>query len=417
MPEFVKNLSANDIISRDTSVAQNIGSMDVLTIDFEAIFLKNEAKLKSITNVYFEEEKDTLAMALLALKNELVVDERQLKILKQAEVYEQIKLQVKKNYRFIESYEADIHNVKTTIVEDLKRNKLAILVGARSDILNRCRFFKYNDLAHTSTPTKRNQIQESFVNLLENQIESLAVAIQPLDDLQKRKLNSNNYTFVGMINYKIKTKTNSQNFIKNIHKEKVHIKYFTRGSLDDAHVIAKALNYSIRDSLSAEEVYQLTDFQLSKRLGKVNLFYNMDSRAQVKVIEILQKNKSTVGFFRKDIEDANQLLTADIGITTTSSDSFGKNCANLLIKERDMESISISIHESRKALMNVMKFVKFKITSAISLTFKLLLGLFIINHEPMSAIQLLIQNLLLNAVQFSIISDNLDNRYVEQPVK
>ncbi|WP_031542021.1 cation transporting ATPase C-terminal domain-containing protein [Mesoplasma photuris] len=412
-----KKLAKDKIVSRDGSVAQNIGSMDILAVDFNSIFIKSEGNLKNVTNVLGELDETALKHAIMFAENDLIVDDKYTSLFHQIAEYEKLDRSINRKYNFVQNYEIGFNHMKSHIIEDKSGQKYSVLIGNKYDLIDKCNSYKLNNRSIDITKEDRTEIMNIFDDMHSNKIDSLAIAIKPIEGIQQRRILANNYEFVGMINYTVKHKAKAKDVIKDIKKEKVDIKFFTHDSLYDALIIADILKYNVNGSMSKLEIDELTDEQLIKRIENGNLFYNLDSIVETRIIKVLQKFGHTVGFLGKDVNDANQMLIADIGITTNKSDAFGKHCANLLIQDGRIGDIAIAIQESRTSLMNVMKFIKYKITTSISLTIKLLIGLIIINTEPMTPIQLLIQNMLMSAVQFSLIYDKLDSRYREGPVR
>ncbi|WP_026389475.1 cation transporting ATPase C-terminal domain-containing protein [[Acholeplasma] multilocale] len=410
-------LNKNKIVSRDTSVAQNIGSMDVLAIDFEQIFLKKEKVLKSITDLEGNVVNRILEKGILCTQNDIVLDEHTMDLLRQHAEFKKHEDAINKRFKFVSNFENQLYNIKTSIFEDAEGQKYSIIRGNKLDILEKCSTYETVNGNENLNKTNLEKIEETFSELTSKGIESIGIAIKPIDNDNSRTVAAKNYIYLGLINYTLKTKAKSKDVIKDIKAENVDVKFFTKSSLDDAAAISNILQFNIYDPIGGDEIAQMSDLQLSRSLGKTNMFYNVDSAAEVRLIKAYQSLGHTVGFLGKDIEDSIQLLSADIGITTNGSDAFGKNCSNLLIRENGIADIAIAIRESRKSLMNLMKFIKLKITGALSLTFKLLIGLFLINEEPMSALQLLMQNLLFNTIMFAFIYDSIDESYIKEPVR
>ena len=220
---------------------------------------------------------------------------------------------------------------------------------------------------------------------------------------------------MGRIDLLSSTKGGSSSIVKEIQHQDIKVLLFSKKSLGEVIALARELDFKIQKAVDGNEINNYTDKQLTEKIRDANVFFNLNLNGQTRIIRLFKKLNNTIGFLGADSEDSFQLLTADIGITLTNSDDFGKYCATLVINHLDLMQLITSIKESRIGLMNTVKYIKLKVTGTISLTLKMLFGILFFNHESISAIELLIQNMAYNVIEYTIIYDKINDQYLLKP--
>ncbi|ATZ18754.1 Mg(2+) transport ATPase, P-type [Williamsoniiplasma somnilux] len=417
-----KLLAKKNIISRDITAVQNIGVMDVVMIDYEDIFVHKNFRLEEIVNLKLEADSEIAKLSLLSFLaspsdnrdiNSAIAKSRKMIGLKN---------QINDKYKVIRTISSLAHpGVYTTVVEDKQGQRWAISRGALTTILNSCNKFNdtNNEVKAINKQNLNKTLQEAFVAITNKSYISVGIAIKKVNDINKdneEEIIKDNFTLIGLVNLKQEAKPKVNEQLKLLSKSALSLKLFSQRTLEYALSMTKNLDFKVSDYISGPEIQNMTDKELQKVVEKINLFYDMDPLTEVRVINILKKLKHTVGYIGRDLNSSLQILNANVGITTHDSDVFAKNCANMLIGNDGIYEVLTAIKQSRRSLVNVMKFVKIKTVWSISITIKLIIGLFLLGNESISEIQLLVQNLIFDFVEYMIIYDWVDERYTKRPV-
>lgn len=96
------------------------------------------------------------------------------------------------------------------------------------------------------------------------------------------------------------------------------------------------------------------------------------------------------------INDVHALRTADVGLAMGSGCSAAKEAASLVLTDDDFEASLRAVMWGRNIYANVSRFLQFQVTANLSVVATVLLGVCIFGNSPLSAVQLLWINLIMD---------------------
>ncbi|ATG97396.1 cation transporting ATPase C-terminal domain-containing protein [Mesoplasma lactucae] len=412
-------LAKKNIQIRDLSSVQNIGSMNVLAVDIAKTFLNDDYRIQSYSDLYGYSNPLIIDYLLLSFAESPSADLNLNKTVLEAAEYKARLQELKKRYVFINRITVDsgvyLHFLDKQLNKELiiKRDKIDTSLGLATMAMNA------EGQLNKITPTQK--VNYLYKDERQGAILSYGIDFKYLEkeyeNFNNQELFFKNYDFLGRVDFQNSVKPGSSSIIKEIQKEEINVVLFSRKSLGELIALSRELDFKLEEAINGQEISKLSDAQLYKKMKTSNAFYNMNLADELRVLKLYKKKENTVGYLGSDIEDTFQLLTEDIGITTDSSDNFAQSAATLVVNHLDLMQIVTSIRASRVGLMNTMKYIKLKNTGAISLVAKLLFGIILLNHESMTAIQLLAQNMVYNVVEYTIIYDDVNEQYLLKPVK
>lgn len=418
-----KVLANKKIISRDITAAQNIGAMDVLAIDMQNTFVNKEYVLDDFVNLNNQPSNEVLKWATLSYLSSPTQNLELENTLKKERRILQMEKSLVNDFQLIRKVNfLGAPRTYVSVVEDKNHQRWAILRGPKWFVLNQTNgyFNRLNQAKKINADHLNPVINKTFAEINQQGFWSIGVAIKKIKDNvseDESEVLKPNYTYLGLINFVQTTVSGAKENIKELQKQALSLKYMSHEPLDQTLVLAKNLGFNVFNHLSGTEIKALSDRELSRKINTTNLFYNLDSFTETRVIKNFKKSGYTIGYLGRDLDDSFQLLNANIGITTHNSDVFAKQNANLIINDGNITDICEAIIKGREASINMVKFIKIRIAWAIAITIKLAVGLAWFNAQPMNSMELLTLNLIFDIVEFMVIFDRVDPRYIKKPVR
>ena len=143
----------------------------------------------------------------------------------------------------------------------------------------------------------------------------------------------------------------------------------------------------------------------------------MNPAQKDRVIKALRSNGHVVGYMGDGINDAPSLKTADVGISVENAVDVAKESADLILLRPDLTVLDQGVLEGRKTFGNTMKYIMMGVSSNFGTMFSVAGASLFLSFLPMTAIQILLNNLLYDLSEATIPTDNVDEEYIEKPKK
>jgi Mg2+-importing ATPase len=122
-----------------------------------------------------------------------------------------------------------------------------------------------------------------------------------------------------------------------------------------------------------------------------------------------------VGYLGDGINDGPALKAADVGISVESAVDIAKETADIILLEKSLAVLGDGVIEGRKVFGNITKYIKMGASSNFGNMFSVLGASIFLPFLPMTAIQVLTNNLLYDFSQTTIPTDNVDAEYLAVP--
>ena len=177
------------------------------------------------------------------------------------------------------------------------------------------------------------------------------------------------------------------------------------------------LGFNIKGIILGNEIAQLQDDALSRVVEENNIFARVNPAQKDRVINALSSNGHVVGYMGDGINDAPSLKTADVGISVENAVDVAKESADLILLQSDLTVLDQGVLEGRKTFGNTMKYIMMGVSSNFGTMFSVAGASLFLSFLPMTAIQILLNNLLYDLSEATIPTDNVDEEYIEKPKK
>jgi len=159
----------------------------------------------------------------------------------------------------------------------------------------------------------------------------------------------------------------------------------------------------------------MEDVKLAEIADRTTVFAKLTPGQKERIVRALHRNGHVVGFLGDGINDSPALRAADVGVSVDTAVDIAKESADIILLEKSLLVMQQGVIEGRKIFANITKYIKMGASSNFGNMFSVLGASVILPFLPMTAIQVLTNNLLYDFSQTTIPTDNVDAEYVAVP--
>jgi Ca2+-transporting ATPase len=180
------------------------------------------------------------------------------------------------------------------------------------------------------------------------------------------------------------------------HKAGISIKMITGDQKVTAAAIARELGIKGR-VVTGIELDRLDDVQLADEIDDIGVFTRATPEQKVRIVLALQAHDHVTAMTGDGVNDAPALKTADIGIAMglTGTD-VAREAATMVLTDDNFATIVKAVKEGRTIYDNIIKFVRFQLSTNIGAILTVLIAPFLGLPLPFTPIQLLWVNIIMD---------------------
>ncbi|GHU48907.1 hypothetical protein FACS1894218_6970 [Bacilli bacterium] len=149
----------------------------------------------------------------------------------------------------------------------------------------------------------------------------------------------------------------------------------------------------------------MTQQELEQKVMNVTIFAKLTPEQKSRVVLAIRSNKHVVGFMGDGINDAAAMRAADISISVDTAVDIAKECADVILLEKDLTILGQGCVEGRKTYANIIKYIKMTVSSNFGNMLSMLVAsiwLASFGIIPMRPEQILILNLIYDFAQLAL---------------
>ncbi len=347
MGRLVKQMKTVETLGSATVICTDkTGTITENKMSLAKIFVLSSDKISELENTMTDAEKNLIEIAMRAREPipfdpmEIALHAAYAKIISQEE---------RPNFELVHEYTLGGKPPMMTHIFVNKAGKRFIAAkGAAEAIIN----------VSILTDAEKQKIKEVTEILAKEGYRILAVG--------EAQLHGNNYPatqqefefyFKGLVAFYDPPKMNIEAVLNSFYKAGIDVKIITGDNAATTTAIAKQIGFKgYETSLTGDELMQLSETELQKRVKDTNLYTRMFPEAKLRIINALKAQNEIVAMTGDGVNDAPALKVAHIGIAMGKKGTeIAKQSASLILVEDDLSKMVDTVAMGRKIYTNLKK--------------------------------------------------------------
>ncbi len=293
--------------------------------------------------------------------------------------------------------------IASTLVEAPDGRRTMVVKGAPELVLDRCR----------DVPAQAQSVLDA-----QFAAGSRVVAVATRDAAGETTLSADDehdLELAGFLTFLDPPKPDAAAAIARLHELHVEVKVITGDNDRVAAKVCADLGLPVRGVLTGAQLDTLDDNALAAALPETTVFARVTPEQKSRVINAQRALGVTVGFMGDGVNDAVALHDADVGISVDSATDVAKDAADIVLLEKDLDILAGGIGEGRRIFANTIKYVLMGTSSNFGNMFSAGAGSLFLSFLPMLPTQILLNNLLYDASEMTIPTDEVDAEQLLRP--
>lgn len=413
-----KRLAKKDVLVKDITSIENLGSIDILCTDKTGTLTENKIVLEKYIDATGKESKNVLEYAYLnstystGIKN--LVD----KAIITYGTKNRIEALTTK-YEKIDEIPFDYTRKKQSVVVKNKNKYLMITKGALEEILTDCQEVKLENRVVRLTKDIKDNIISKAKDLASEGMQVIALAIKdtyPGKDLFNSS-SEKNLVFIGFVAFLDEPKKGVKSILNKLSNINVKVKILTGDNPYATKNICSLAGLNSGNILLGSDIEKMSDEELTPLLETTDVFARMNPLEKERIVHLYKKTGHVVGYMGDGVNDAPALSSADVGISVNTAASIAKETSDIILLKSGLNVIYDGILEGRKVYGNIIKYIKMALSGDLGDVFSIMLASIFLPFLPLIPIQMLIQDFIYDFSQLGIPDDNVDSEYLKTPRK
>jgi Mg2+-importing ATPase len=224
-------------------------------------------------------------------------------------------------------------------------------------------------------------------------------------------------TFEGVILFSDPPKPDVGDAIASLANQGIALKIITGDNDLVAKHVAGLVGLTVDGVLTGDQMRKMTHPALVARAKRTTIFARVDPDQKLQVIRALRESGQVVGYMGDGINDAPALHVADVGISVDNATDVARSAADIILLEPSLAAISQGVTEGRRTFANTLKYIRMGTSSNFGNMLSMAGAALLLPFLPMSPGQILLNNLIYDASQTALPSDNVDQDVEAEPAR
>ncbi|MGC2855245.1 cation-translocating P-type ATPase [Novispirillum sp. DQ9] len=204
------------------------------------------------------------------------------------------------------------------------------------------------------------------------------------------------WTFLGLAGLMDPPRAEAREAIAHCRTAGIAVKMITGDHKITAAAIARELGLS-GDVVTGADLDAMDDAELARRIDGIAVFARVAPQHKVKIVQALKKAGHVAAMTGDGVNDAPALKAADIGVAMgITGTAVTKEAATLILTDDNFATIVRAVEEGRVIYDNIVKFVRFQLSTNIGAILTVLASTLMGLPTPFTAIQLLWINIIMD---------------------
>ena len=424
------DLSRHHVIVKRLDAIQDLGAIDVLCTDKTGTLTEDRIVLERHLDVNGREDARVLRYAFLnsyfstGVKNLIdnAIVERAL-----AEGTDEVNATVgstttaeelAERYHGIDELPFDFERRRlSVVVGDAAGHTRMVTKGALEEVLAVCSSVEVDGQVLPLTDELRTQVVRRGEALADEGMRVLGVARknEPAGAATLTVTDERNMVLIGYLAFLDPPKESSAAAIRALAAHGVATKVLTGDSPRVAAHVCRAIGIDAEHVLTGVDVEAMNDGELADAVQRTNIFAKLSPAQKARVVRTLRGLGHAVAYMGDGVNDAAAMRESDCGISVDSAVDVAREAADIILLEKDLMVLERGIECGRRTYANMIKYVKMTVSSNFGNIASVLVAAALLPFLPMTAVQLLLLNLIYDLTCTAIPWDNVDEDAIRTP--
>ncbi len=294
----------------------------------------------------------------------------------------------------------DSERMLMTTINMINGKPFAIVKGAPEALLPLC-------IGNVS-----EKFGEVIESLAKDALRVIAVAAKPIAEIPANPNSAElecNLNFIGLLGLEDQPRADAVSAVEECRKAGIKTVMITGDHPATAKAIARRLGILTDDTelLTNTELSKMSDEELNENIERYSVFARLTNAERIRIVKAWQEKGHTVAVTGDSVDDTPALMTADVGCAMGKSGTdVAKGVSDIILLDDDFSSIVYSVKEGRAIFANIRKMLNYLISSNVGELLFVLIGSLIFGRLPLTAILLLLVNLITDI--FPVISIGME---------
>jgi P-type Mg2+ transporter len=410
-------MSREKVIVKRLHAIQNLGAMDVLCTDKTGTLTQDRIILKRHLDIRGNDSDRVLQYAFLnshfqsGLRNLLDTA-----VLAHVELHKQ--LGIGGGYVKLDEIPFDFTRRRLSVVVAREDGKhILICKGAVEEIFAICSRYTVDGEIGRLDESHFEAAKAETIVLNSDGFRVVAVAYKEMDPLKTTYSvqDEADLTLLGYIAFLDPPKDSAREAIAALARRGVQVKILTGDNEVITRKICQEVKLEPGEILLGSKVAGMTDAELTDIADRTSVFAKLTPSQKERVVKALHAKGHIVGFLGDGINDSPALKAADVGVSVDTAVDIAKETADIILLEKSLLVLEKGVVEGRRIFANITKYIKMGASSNFGNMFSVVGASIMLPFLPMTAIQVLTNNLLYDFSQTTIPTDNVDEEFLDLP--
>jgi P-type Mg2+ transporter len=292
----------------------------------------------------------------------------------------------------------------SVLVRDLPGRQTLVIKGAPETVLDRC----------TAVPAAaRAALASEFA--AGNRV--VAVATRGFSDARRPAIaDERDLHLEGLLVFLDPPRADAAAALRRLGGLGIAVKVVTGDNAAVAVTVCKELGLPDVTALTGAELDGLDDAALAAAIPRTTVFARVSPEHKARIVRVQRGvGAGGVAFLGDGVNDALALHAADVGISVDSATDVAKDAADVILLDKDLDVLADGVTEGRRIFANTLKYVLMGTSSNFGNMFSAAGASLFLSFLPMLPSQILLNNLLYDASQLAIPTDNVDEEQLRRP--
>ncbi len=195
-------------------------------------------------------------------------------------------------------------------------------------------------------------------------------------------------TLLGLIGMMDPPRSEARDAVALCKNAGISVKMITGDQRATASAIASALGLE-GGAITGADIDQMDDASLATLLPDTAVFARVAPEHKLRIVNALKSQHQVVAMTGDGVNDAPALRSADIGVAMGSGTEVAKEAASMVLADDNFATIVHAVQEGRTIYDNIIKFVRFQLSTNIGALLTVFLAPFFGLDAPLGPVQIL----------------------------